>query len=161
MESLRNFALKARTRAFLSHSHLDRDLALGLAEELHTYGVKLYIDWLDFAMLAKTEVATAKRIQEKIKASDYFLFLATENSLSSQWCPWELGYADGLIKHGNIYIVPTEDARNINYGKEYMGLYNVLEQFVSEGKRLKNFGYYPTDGSKPKWLPEEIKGNGI
>lgn len=37
---------------------------------------------------------TAQRIQGKIREIDYFLFLATENSGASRWCPWEIGYAD-------------------------------------------------------------------
>lgn len=53
---------------------------------------------------------TAGRIQAAIRNSDVFLFLATENSMSSRWCPWELGYADGVKPLDSIAVVPTKDA---------------------------------------------------
>lgn len=72
-ESSRRFsAMRSHKRAFLSHSHLDQELALGLKMMFDKVGVGLYIDWLDLTMPAATNVETARKIQEAIRQSDYF-----------------------------------------------------------------------------------------
>ena len=90
-ESSRQFsATRSHRRAFLSHSHLDQELALGLKRMFDKLGVRLYIDWLDLTMPAATNVETARKIQEAIRQSDYFLYLVTSNS--SKWAmpmAWE------------------------------------------------------------------------
>lgn len=124
-------------RAFLSHSHLDRELALGLKKDLAKRGVSLYIDWLDLTMPDSTNIETARKIQEAIKEADYFLYLVTANALNSKWCPWELGCADGFGKTKTIYIVPTVDDSNVERGKEYLGLYNILEWDTFRGEYME------------------------
>ncbi|WP_176645217.1 toll/interleukin-1 receptor domain-containing protein [Duganella sp. SG902] len=108
--------------AFLCHSHKDRELAEGLQVLLAEKGVELYIDWQDTAMPDKPNEETAGRIKLKIKNCDWFLFLATANSMSSRWCPWELGYADGSKPLERIAIVPTMDGLS-THGNEYVGIY--------------------------------------
>lgn len=65
---------------------------------------------------------TAAKIKAKIIQLDWFLYLATQNSAASRWCPWEIGYADGKKHIDKIIIVPTSDGYN-NYGNEYLALY--------------------------------------
>jgi hypothetical protein len=113
---------------FLSHSHRDRQLAMGLAAFLREYGVTLYIDWLDQSMPDHTNGETARRIKDRIEASDLFLFLATENSKASRWCPWELGFADGRCGVERVLIVPTMSDSGHRYGNEYLDLYPRLER---------------------------------
>lgn len=69
---------------------------------------------------------TANNIKSKIVSTKWFLFLATQNSMSSRWCPWEIGYADSTKEHDNIVIVPTEDDSGRFYGNEYLQLYRML-----------------------------------
>ena len=69
---------------------------------------------------------TAVRIQQRIKTCDWFLFLATANSMASRWCPWELGYADGQKPLDRIAVVPTSDAMT-THGNEYMQLYRRID----------------------------------
>ena len=142
-ESQRQFsAMRSHKRAFLSHSHLDQELALGLKRMFSRVGVGLYIDWLDLTMPATTKVETARKIQEAIRQSDYFLYLVTYNSSKSIWCPWELGYADGMgTLQGNIYVVPTIGDDNVEYGKEYLGLYRVMDLY-REDDGTKKFVYF-------------------
>lgn len=108
--------------AFLCHSHKDRTLAEGLQQLLKDSGLNLYIDWQDAAMPDKPSAETAARLKKRIVDCDLFLFLATENSMSSRWCPWELGYADGKKHHDRIAIVPTQ-AGQTSHGSEYLDLY--------------------------------------
>lgn len=114
------------TTAFLCHSHLDSQLAKGLSNLLRKYGWRVYIDWEDTTMPATPDRETAKKIQTKIVTSDFFLFLATENSVKSRWCPWEIGYADGKKPIDSIVIVPTKDDSGV-HGNEYLQLYRHIE----------------------------------
>lgn len=112
--------------AFLCHSHKDSILAEGLQVLLAEQGVELYIDWKDATMPERPNRETAERIQRRIKTCDWFLFLATGNSMSSRWCPWELGYADGTKQLDRIAIVPTSDAVT-THGNEYLHLYRRVD----------------------------------
>lgn len=145
--------LKARIshkRAFLSHSHLDQELAMGLKRKLASTGITLYIDWLDLTMPARTNVETARKIQEAISSCDYFLYLVTANSSKSIWCPWELGYADGIkrMSRNQIYVVPTIGDDNLERGKEYLGLYRVMDMYRKEDGVDKFVFYDVQDLSK-------------
>lgn len=112
--------------AFLCHSHNDANLAKGLVHMLTDAGWRVYIDWQDAAMPETPNRETAQRIKQKIVDLDYFLFLATPNSVASRWCPWEIGYADGKKQLDRILIVPTEDGGK-THGNEYLQLYRRIE----------------------------------
>lgn len=139
-ETLRNLALLGRIRetlaasaaqgkptAFLCHSHKDQELAIGLQLLLREAGLDLYIDWQDATMPDKPSRETAARLRQRILRSAWFLFLATANSTSSRWCPWELGYADGTKNLDSILVVPTRDSSGLCYGNEYLALYRRID----------------------------------
>ncbi|WP_291982980.1 toll/interleukin-1 receptor domain-containing protein [Candidatus Accumulibacter sp. ACC005] len=111
--------------AFLCHSHQDADLAKGLVHLLSDAGWRVYIDWQDAEMPNTPNRETAQRIKQKIIDLDFFLFLATQNSMASRWCPWEIGYADGKKQLDRILIVPTEDGAQ-THGNEYLQLYRQI-----------------------------------
>ncbi|MBD0704379.1 toll/interleukin-1 receptor domain-containing protein [Pseudomonas sp. PSB1] len=113
---------RGQATIFLCHSHQDQSLAVGLAQLLQEAGSNVYIDWLDQAMPETPNRDTAARIKLKIIENDYFLFLATENSMRSRWCPWEIGYADGKKPTDSIIVVPVQDGYT-NHGQEYLDLY--------------------------------------
>lgn len=112
--------------AFLCHSHRDSALAEGLQALLAEQGLTLYIDWQDATMPPQPTRETAVRLQQRIKASDWFLYLATANAMASRWCPWELGYADGQKPLDRIAIVPTFDGTT-THGNEYLQLYRRVD----------------------------------
>ena len=112
--------------AFLSHSHADAQLAKGVQGFLQANGWDVYIDWEDMSMPSSPNRQTAEKIQRRIRALDWFLFLATANSMSSRWCPWELGYADGVKEHDVIRIIPTSDSVR-THGSEYLSLYKHID----------------------------------
>ncbi|MBK1688800.1 toll/interleukin-1 receptor domain-containing protein [Rubrivivax gelatinosus] len=128
--------------AFLCHSHHDRSLALGLQTVLKQHGMELYIDWQDSTMPDKPSAETAKRLRARIQECYWFLFLATQQSMMSRWCPWELGHADGTKLNERILVVPTNDDRG-SYGSEYIDLYRRVE-FANDGRLA---AFYPRQSS--------------
>ena len=113
--------------AFLSHSHVDRELAKGLARRLEEAGWRVYVDWEDSTMPSSPNRETAAKIKTKIIEHYWFLFLATQNSMTSRWCPWEIGYADGKKPIDRIIIIPTRDDAGSTHGNEYLQLYRRLD----------------------------------
>ncbi|MDZ7921678.1 toll/interleukin-1 receptor domain-containing protein [Rhodoferax sp.] len=113
--------------AFLCHSHQDAELAKGLVQLMAATGWRVYIDWQDTAMPSTPNAETAERIKQKIRDLGYFIFLATENSMASRWCPWEIGYADGKKQIDQIFIVPTTDGTR-THGNEYLQLYRKIDR---------------------------------
>lgn len=130
----RNFTFTKKSAAygqrkgFLCHSHADRNLALGFQQKLKEEGLDLYIDWQDLSMPPEPNRETAEKIKLMIRDADVFLFLATENSMASRWCPWEIGYADGVKRSIQIAIVPTRDSNGRFYGNEYLQLYRRIDK---------------------------------
>lgn len=141
-EQVVNEALReGRQTAFLSHSHKDAELAKGLQGFLQAQGWIVYIDWEDTSMPSTPNRETAKKIKDRIRALDWFIYLATANSADSRWCPWEIGYADGVKDIERIVIVPTRDSIGRNYGSEYLDLYRHVSTAEGGG-----FGLFrPTD----------------
>lgn len=99
--------------AFISHSVLDMDLVKQIKKEMNAKGKVLYIDWLNDKTNLKREycnVSTAEVIKRRIEQSEKIILLVTNNIFSSQWVPWELGYAMGCGK--KIEII---NPRNIDF----------------------------------------------
>lgn len=118
--------------AFLSHSHKDARLAKSLQAFLHAQDWEIYIDWEDTSMPDSPTRETAKKIQARIRELDWFLFLGTQNSMRSRWCPWEVGYADGVKPIDNILIIATTDSTG-THGSEYLQLYRHIDPALSGG----------------------------
>ncbi|KLO61560.1 hypothetical protein AA671_01050 [Delftia tsuruhatensis] len=135
-------------RGFLCHSHKDRDLALGLQQWLKEQGMELYIDWLDPCMPDTPDGMTADRIRTIINGADVFLFLATKDSMTSRWCPWELGFADGVKRNEQIAVIATRDASGNYYGNEYLQLYRRIDQ-ATAGNALY---WYPKGTQSPQYM---------
>ena len=112
---------------FLCHSHKDRNLAEGVQKWLSERGCDIYIDWQDEELPSRPNRTTAIKIQKKIRETDRFFYLATQNSSNSKWCPWEIGYADAKKGHHSIIIIPTSNY-NGSYGQEYLNLYRHIHK---------------------------------
>lgn len=147
-ESMQKSAsLSRRKSAFLCHSHKDEELVKGLLVLFQEAGGDLYIDWNDHTMPDTPNAETARKIQEKIRGCDLFLFLATANSKASRWCPWEIGYADSSKK--GIYIIPTSDGSD-TYGNEYLELYAKIDEGSDNTK--KGLAVFEVGKSTGRWL---------
>lgn len=142
------------TTIFLSHSSKDRELALGLVTILHQQGVGVYVDYLDEGVPQPPSADTARHLREKIGEAKLFMLLATRNTDSSRWCPWEVGIGDGMKGENQVYIVPTQDDSGHHHGNEYLNLYQHIaiehpgsQAVVVDGRRpVYNLKY---GGSRP------------
>jgi len=117
----------AHLTIFLSYSHKDIELAKGFQNLLAQYEVYVYIDLQDSELPETPNRSTAETIKDKIKTLDLFFLLATNNALSSKWCPWEIGIADTSKDYNSIYIVPITDQCGNFIGNEYLQLYKRIE----------------------------------
>lgn len=86
---------------FISHNSKDEDKIIDFFKSLNEKHYVAYIDWVNDKFDLKREwcnASTAEVIKERIRQSRVFVLYLTEQTLKSQWCPWELGYADALGK---------------------------------------------------------------
>lgn len=150
-KSLSEARIKKQQTAFLCHSHLDQELAIGLQVLMAEDGWNIYIDWQDNAMPEKPSKETAKRIKNKITETQWFIFLATRNSVNSKWCPWEIGYADSKKAENSILIVPTSDQSGQWYGNEYLQLYRRIDVGSSQFKKT-GFAVYDPGSQSGTWV---------
>lgn len=123
---------------FLSHSYSDRAIIPALKQNLESFGYKVYVDWINDRLLSRTNVTkkTAEILQKRMKQSKCLIYATSENSSTSRWMPWELGYFDG-IKDKMIGILPIKRYGN-NFqddfqGEEYLGLYYYIDKAQISG----------------------------
>lgn len=72
-----------------------------LYKKINTKVYVAYIDWVNDKYDLKREwcnASTSEIIKLRIWQSEFFIIFLTESTFKSQWCPWELGYADALDK---------------------------------------------------------------
>ncbi len=112
---------------FLSHSHLDNDIIEQCVVFFDNLGVEAYVDWMDNKMPSITDTTTAKRIKQKIIENDKFILVASNNSVNSIWCNWELGFGDAHKFPKCIAVFPVTEDDGEWIGKEYLKIYPRIE----------------------------------
>jgi len=115
---------------FLSHSIADADIVLGIKQLLEESGLKVYVDWVEDAQLDRRAVTkeTAAVLRQRMRQSKSLIYLSSENSSSSKWMPWEIGYFDGFKPDG-VAIMPVLDSPTDAFkGQEYLGLYPIVQK---------------------------------
>lgn len=134
-ETTASLLRESRTKAlshydiFLSHSKMDAELVQGAKVALENYGLTVYVDWIDDPQLDRSTVSsnTADVLRKRMKMSRSLVYAHTINSALSKWCPWELGYFDGM-RGGNVFVLPIADVATTGFsGQEYIGLYPYLD----------------------------------
>jgi hypothetical protein len=123
LNSFKNESSYSKTKIFLSHKHDEKEYLEGAISLLKNYGVDIYVDWMDEGMPKGTSGKTAVRIKEKIKENHKFIFLATETSINSKWCNWELGLGDAAKYIENIALLPIKRDYSDFSGSEYLEIY--------------------------------------
>ncbi|GAA4409071.1 TIR domain-containing protein [Quisquiliibacterium transsilvanicum] len=115
---------------FLSHSLADAEIVLGIKLLLEESGLKVYVDWVEDAQLDRRAVTkeTAAVLRQRMRQSKSLIYLSSDNSSSSKWMPWELGYFDGFKPDG-VAIMPVLDSPTGTFkGQEYLGLYPIVQK---------------------------------
>lgn len=110
---------------FISHNSKDESEIVGFFKFLNEKGYVAYIDWVNDKFDLKREwcnASTAEIIKERIKQSRIFILYFSAKTLESQWCPWELGYADALGKKICVY----KSNENTAYIPEFYSTYPTL-----------------------------------
>jgi hypothetical protein len=140
LSEARTKSVKSLTRfdVFLSHRYLDAKEILALKLLIESFGLTVYVDWIDSPDLQRGNVTkeTAAQLRRIMQSSNSLLYADSVNSSGSKWMPWELGFCDGL--HGRVAIVPVTDHEQTSesfQGQEYLGIYPYLT--------LKRDGYGP------------------
>jgi hypothetical protein len=116
---------------FISHSSADKKLVLGTKLFFEKKGFSVYIDWVNDPNLDRQSVSatTANFLKMRMRQSKTLVYAHTEQSTVSKWCPWELGFFDGL-KSGNVFILPIADKKKWSFeGQEYLELYPYLDEY--------------------------------
>jgi hypothetical protein len=113
---------------FLSHAYADALLIRLVRDDLVRLGWSVYVDWIDDPALDRKNVtaATARQIKDRMSACKVLFYAVTENSPSSVWMPWELGYFDGA--KDRVAILPILDRDQSQYdGQQYLGIYPYVD----------------------------------
>jgi len=114
---------------FLSHSIKDAEIVRGAHILLTRLGYSVYVDWIVDRDLDREEVSpeTAIQLRGRMRQCDSLLYMSTQNSISSKWMPWELGFFDGY-SNGRVAILPiTRSQRDEFEGQEYLGVYPYVD----------------------------------
>ncbi|OBZ09504.1 hypothetical protein A7975_23755 [Bacillus sp. FJAT-26390] len=140
----------------MSHAYNDSEVILGLCYFIEGLGYSVYLDWKDDPQLNRSKVTpqTANTLRIRMKQSKCLLFATSENSSSSIWMPWELGFFDAL--KGRVGVIPL--ASKINSpdtfeGQEYLGLYNYV---VKTGQSLYVHSSASSSVTFSQWLNQKI-----
>lgn len=127
---------------FLSHKHSEKKELESVIQLLKSLRVNIYVDWMDEGMPKTTSGITATRIKQKIRSSNKFILLATEDAISSKWCNWELGIGDVHKFKDDIAIFPIKNNYSNYSGSEYLEIYPSIE--------LENGIYYVVNPDRTK-----------
>ena len=144
LNEARSYATRNRSvcTIFLSHSHHDAELVTDIVILLRKQNIEVYVDWMDESMPLNTCNETAQRIKSKICENQKFIFLATNKSLRSTWCNWEIGYGDSQKYPNNMAIFAVADNDGSWEGNEYLQLYPcITKSDIGDFLSLK----YPND----------------
>lgn len=101
--------------AFISHNSQDMDDIVRFYKSLNKRGYVVYVDWANDKFDLKRQwcnASTAFIIKKRINQCRVFILYMSDCTLNSQWCPWELGYADALGKKICIYY-RSDDINNV------------------------------------------------
>jgi hypothetical protein len=110
---------------FLSHSSQDDNLVPAAIGFFMSFGASVYTDDFDKRLPNPPSVATAAALKAEIKGCPRLVVLATANSHTSRWIPWELGLGDGIRDIPPNAVLPfMADGQVAAWTKtEYFGLY--------------------------------------
>ncbi len=144
---------------FLSHRYLDAKEVLALKIIIESYGLTVYVDWIDNPNLERSNVTKeiAALLRDIMRRSNSLLYADSENSSGSKWMPWELGFSDGL--HGRVAIVPVTNQQETSEafrGQEYLGIYPYLT--LTDNRIGQEKLWVRESASTYVLLPDWIKG---
>jgi hypothetical protein len=122
---------------FLSYSSKDSLAVLGLYRWLQVQKYRVYLDCFDPALPNPSSVTrqTAQILRRRMVQCLSLFVATTNNTPSSDWVPWELGFTDGLTnKSAVLYIAPQA---NVRFNRQsYFELYPEVQRDNTQSKPL-------------------------
>jgi antiphage defense system Thoeris ThsB-like protein len=142
---------------FLSHSSRDDNLIPGLIAFFKAYNADIYTDDFDSSLPNPPSTATAAKLKSEIQTLPRLVVLATKNTYTSRWIPWELGLADGFRGIPPNAILPsTLEGEEPPWLKtEYFNLYPKIVNIDGAWQVSDPRGNPPWD--LKDWLHKQIK----
>ena len=125
---------------FISHNSQDEEKIIKFYKKLNQYGYVAYIDWVNDKFDLKRQwcnASTVQVIKERIKQSKVFVIFLSKSTLKSQWCPWELGYADAFGKKICIFQYDYNTENVPQFYEEYPRVYIDDKIWIEEGERVE------------------------
>lgn len=116
---------KGSIDVFVTHSSSDNEFVkkVLLFLKYAKGGVQGYVDWQDSKLQHPTDAETARRLKDRIRRAKKLIYIATNKSLKSVWCGWELGFADcdkGVNDAAILAIKPNNGRwKNNEYLRQY------------------------------------------
>ncbi len=87
---------KKRNCIFISHQSDDKDACRAIANYLMDNGINVYFDEYDNSLKHSSQThdlkGVVRALQSGINNSTHMLCVLSNNTLKSQWVPWEVGY---------------------------------------------------------------------
>lgn len=115
---------KRKTSIFISYSSKDKTYATLMRNALLRHDLKVYIDYLDTELNPKNvNKETAKELKKRIQQCKGILYIHSQKSELSKWCPWELGFGEGIKSR----ICVLEVIEDNTYQQEYLKMYPSLD----------------------------------
>lgn len=135
---------KTKPMVFLSHKHDELVILHDVIAFLKNEGVDIYVDWMDEEMPAYTNAETAVKLKNRIKVSNKFILIATQNAINSKWCNWELGLGDAAKYKEHIALFPVNKTDQSFSGAEYLKIYPYID--YENGNNVYLNGSYIPEG---------------
>ena len=135
---------KTKPMVFLSHKHDELVILHDVIAFLKNEGVDIYVDWMDEEMPAYTNAETAVKLKNRIKVSNKFILIATQNAINSKWCNWELGLGDAAKYKEHIALFPVNKTYQSFSGAEYLKIYPYID--YENGNNVYLNGSYIPEG---------------
>jgi hypothetical protein len=145
--------LSASKVVFLSYRRKDKEYVKPIVDLLQSLGVNVYVDYLDHQLPDTPDATTAEILRNRIKKSDKFIMVATPNSASSKWIPWELGLGDGFDGFENTIILPVTNNENSWDEQEYFKIYGNVQEAKGKNSEYKNWAVFYPNG-EAIWLKD-------
>lgn len=160
-ENRQIFSKKNGYDLFLSHSYLDKSLVYTIVDLFNDAGYSVYVDWMVDTQLDRSMVTvdSAKTLKSRMDTCSGLAYIATANTSSSKWCPWELGYMDGK-QNGRCAILPVLESQSSQFaGQEYLGIYPYIDyEKISNGAKYDFWVNDPIDKQKYVCLRQWLEG---
>lgn len=119
---------------FLSHKSEDKEYVEKIGEYLMNAGINIYLDKYDSNLQCATTEGDPRKVTECIEnginSSNYILCITSQNTISSWWVPFEIGYAKNANK--KIFSIIRKD---VTYIPDFLK----IEPIITDISQLNDF----------------------